>query len=123
MGAAGSRGGDACANMSGSCRCTAETNATPKEITVIQSLSRVRLSATPMDCSPPGSSVHGISQARVLEWAAVPFSRGVFPDCLVDKESTCNEGDPRSIPGLGRSAGEGIGYPLQFSWASWGLSW
>ena len=29
-----------------------------------------------MDCSPPGSSVHGISQARILEWVAVPFSRG-----------------------------------------------
>ena len=28
------------------------------------------------DCSPPGSSVHGILQARVLEWAAIPFSRG-----------------------------------------------
>ena len=30
----------------------------------------------PMDCSPPGSSVHGISQARTLEWVATPFSRG-----------------------------------------------
>ena len=30
----------------------------------------------PMDCSPPGSSVHGILQARILEWIAVPFSRG-----------------------------------------------
>ena len=30
----------------------------------------------PMDCSPPGSSVHGIFQARILEWAAIPFSRG-----------------------------------------------
>ena len=30
----------------------------------------------PMDCSPPGSSVHGILQARVLESVAVPFSRG-----------------------------------------------
>ena len=30
----------------------------------------------PMDCSPPGSSVHGILQARVLEWVAVSFSRG-----------------------------------------------
>ena len=30
----------------------------------------------PIDCSPPGSSVHGIFQARVLEWAAIPFSRG-----------------------------------------------
>ena len=33
-------------------------------------------------------------------------------------ESSCNPGDPGSIPGLGRSAGEGIGYPLQYSWAS-----
>ena len=30
----------------------------------------------PMDCSPPGSSVHGIFQARVLEWIAISFSRG-----------------------------------------------
>ena len=30
----------------------------------------------PMDCSPPGSSVHGILQARILEWAAISFSRG-----------------------------------------------
>ena len=32
----------------------------------------------PMDCIPPGSSVHGILQARVLEWVAIPFSRGNF---------------------------------------------
>jgi len=30
----------------------------------------------PMNCSPPGSSVHGILQARILEWVAVSFSRG-----------------------------------------------
>ena len=30
----------------------------------------------PMDCSPPGSSVHGLLQARILEWLAIPFSRG-----------------------------------------------
>ena len=30
----------------------------------------------PMDCSPPGSSIHGIVQARVLEWVAISFSRG-----------------------------------------------
>ena len=30
----------------------------------------------PMDCSPPGSSVHGIFQARILEWVAIPSSRG-----------------------------------------------
>ena len=34
------------------------------------------------------------------------------------KESTCNAGDPSSIPGLRRSSGDGIGYPLQYSWAS-----
>ena len=34
------------------------------------------------------------------------------------KESACNAGDPSSIPGLGSSPGEGIGYPLQYSWAS-----
>ena len=32
----------------------------------------------PMDCSPPGSSVHGVFQARMLECIAVPFSRGSF---------------------------------------------
>ena len=41
-----------------------------------------------------------------------------FPDSLIGEESACNTGDPGSIPGLGRSAGEGIGYPLQYSWAS-----
>ena len=32
-----------------------------------------------MDCSLPGSSAHGILQARILEWVAIPFSRGIFP--------------------------------------------
>ena len=41
-----------------------------------------------------------------------------FPDSSVGKESTCNAGDPGSIPGLGRSPGEGIGYPIQYSRAS-----
>ena len=36
----------------------------------------------------------------------------------VGKESACNAGDPGSIPGSGRSAGEGTGFPLQYSWAS-----
>jgi len=36
----------------------------------------------------------------------------------VGKESACNAGDPGWIPGSGRSTGEGIGYPLQCSWAS-----
>ena len=41
-----------------------------------------------------------------------------FPDSSVGKEAACNAGDPGLIPGSGRSAGEGIGYPLQYSWAS-----
>ena len=40
-------------------------------------------------------------------------------DSSVGKESACNAEDPSLIPGLGRSTGEGIGYPLQYSWASW----
>ena len=63
----------------------------------------------PMDCSPPGSNVHGIFQARVLEWGATAFSawasRGnhslffvsgnLFPSrrvSMVAKESSCNAG-------------------------------
>ena len=41
-----------------------------------------------------------------------------FPGSSAGKESSCNAGDPDSIPGLGTSPGEGIGYPLQCSWAS-----
>ena len=43
-----------------------------------------------------------------------PILRG-FPDSSLGKESACNVGDPGSIPGLGRSPGEGQGYPLQYS--------
>ena len=48
----------------------------------------------------------------------MPPSPMGFPDSSADKESSCNAGDPGSIPGLGRSSGEGIGYPLQYSWPS-----
>ena len=44
-------------------------------IVVIQSLSLVRLFGDPMDSSPLGCSVHGISQARILEWVAISFSK------------------------------------------------
>ena len=81
----------------------------------------------PMDSSLPGSSVHGILQARILEWFAILFSRdlpypGIEPgspaDSSVGKESACNARDPSLIPESGRSAGDGIGYPLRYSWAS-----
>ena len=45
----------------------------------------------------------------------IPHSPLAFPDSLVGKESTCNAGDLGSIPGLGRSPGEGKGYPHQDS--------
>ena len=45
-----------------------------------------------------------------------------FPGGSVGKESTRNAGDPGSIPGSGRSAGEGIGYLLQYLWAPIGGS-
>ena len=41
-----------------------------------------------------------------------------FPGSLAAKESTCNAGNLSLIHGSGRSAGEGIGYPLKYSWAS-----
>ena len=41
-----------------------------------------------------------------------------FTDSSVGKEFACNAGDPGSIPGWGKSPGEGIGYPLQYSWSS-----
>ena len=41
-----------------------------------------------------------------------------FPESSVGKESACNSGDLGLIPGLGRSAGEGTGYLIQYSWAS-----
>ena len=87
-----------------------------------------------MDYSSPGFSVHGIFQARIVEWVAVSFSRGssqpkdqtwfshiagrLFTIWATRELSTCNAGDPCLIPVSGRSAGEGIGYPLQYSWAS-----
>ena len=48
------------------------------------------------------------------------WSKGSFglPGGSDGKESACSTGDLGSIPGLGRSPGEGIGYPLQYSWAS-----
>ena len=71
----------------------------------------------PMDCSLPGSSIHGIFQARVLEWGAIAFSSQV---ALVVKNSLANarDGDLRdvgSIPGSGRSPGGGHGNSLQYS--------
>ena len=55
--------------------------------------------------------------SRLFHYTVLYIFMG-FPDSSFGKESTCNAGDSSLIPGLGRSAGEGIGYPLQYSWAS-----
>ena len=66
-----------------------------------------------MNCSPPGSSVHGIFQARVLEWGAIAFSgiyiyierereRDLPGGGSVVKHLPANAGDTGSIPDLGR---------------------
>ena len=45
---------------------------------MLSCFTRVWLFCDPMDCSPPGSSVHGTLQARILEWVAMPSSKGIF---------------------------------------------
>ena len=65
-----------------------------------------------MDCI-----VHGVAKSQT-QLSNFHLKRKSFPDSSVGKESTCSVGDPGSTPGLGKSTGEGIGYPLQYSWAS-----
>ena len=78
----------------------------------------------PMDCSLPGSSVHGICQARVLEWGATAFSARKdetmskpsfrnFSGGPVVKNPPANAGDTGSIPGPGRF------HTLRSSYCSW----
>ena len=52
------------------------------------------------------------------EVATLAVASTAFSGSSVGKESACNAGDPGSIPGWGRSPREGIGYPLQYSWAT-----
>ena len=56
----------------------------------------------PMDCSPPGSSVHGISQTRILEWVAISYS-GIFP----------NQGSNHCLPQLLHWQADSL------HWATW----
>ena len=89
----------------------------------------------PMDCSLPGSSIHEIFQARVLEWVAISFSRGssqprdrtlvsritgrrfklwATREALCMEVSACNSGDLGSVLGWGRSPEEGNDNSLQY---------
>ena len=69
-----------------------------------------------MQLSP--SSIHRTFQKHQLFFFPHTHNFQGFPDSSIGKESACNAGNIGSIPGSGRSAREGIGYPLQYSWAS-----
>ena len=56
-------------------KCNGALKGISKALCVLIPFTRVRL-CDPMDCSPPGSSVRGILQERILEWVAMPSSRG-----------------------------------------------
>ena len=74
----------------------------------------------PMDRGAWQAAVHGVTKDWtrwvIKHSTAVPCSQG-FPGSSAGIESTCSAGDPGSIPGPGSSPGEGIGYPLQDSFA------
>ena len=117
-----------------------------QELLHVKSLRLCPTLCNSMDCSPPGSveGCHFLLQGIFLTQGSNPsllcllhWQAGSLPlvppgkarlrilyifsqeaDDICGKESTCNAGDPSSIFGSGRSAGERIGYPLQFSWAS-----
>ena len=93
------------------------------------------LQADSLPSEPPGKPKNtGVGSLSLLQWAfptqelnqCLLDCRWIFyqlryqgsPDSSVGKESSCNAGDPCLIAGSGRSSGEGIGYPLQCSWAS-----
>ena len=75
-----------------------------------------------MDGEAWQATVHGVTRVghdlATKPPPNIPIKDKGCPDSSVGKESTCNVGDPSSIPGSGSSPGEGIGYPLQYSWDS-----
>ena len=71
--------GGICKHTADSLCCTAETNNAVKQLHVwAQSLQSCPTLCDPMVCNPPGSSVRGLLQARILEWVAIPSSRWIF---------------------------------------------
>ena len=82
-------------------------NPPPMQETLVRFLGRE-------DTQEPGMGTYSSILAPPPPKAAQRSILG-FPDSSVGKESACNTGDPGSIPGSGRSAGEGKHYPLQYS--------
>ena len=66
-----------------------------------------------LQCGRPGFDTWVGKIPYRREWLPTPVG---FPGSSADKESASNAGDPSTIPGSGRSAGEGIDYPLQYCW-------
>ena len=79
-------------------------------------LSHLSSQKTGMRCIFPRQEMGGFDK-KETKWPQLK-QLWAFPGSSAGKESTCNAGDPSSIPGSGRSAGEGVGYPLQYSSAS-----
>ena len=67
----------------------------------------------PMDCSPPGSSVHGFLQARILEWVAISFSRG--SSHLIQGSNSSFSFWQADLTSASLYVGKGNGNPLQYS--------
>ena len=66
-----------------------------------------------LSCAPSGNLPHPRDRTH-LSWSSA-LAGGLFPGGSAGKESACNAGDMGLVPGLGRSPGEGKGYPLQYS--------
>ena len=69
---------------------------------VLLLLSHVQLFATPIACIPSGFSVHGASEARILEWIAISFSRD-FPDPWMEPTSFARQANFLPLSHLGSS--------------------
>ena len=99
-------------------RCLGWKDPLEKEMTTHSSILAWNITWT----EEPGGLQSKGSQSRTRLSTHAPLSYYLrtqdCPNSSVGKESACSEGDPSSIPGSGRSAGEGIGCSLQYSWAS-----
>ena len=87
-----------------------------RQIPLTQSLCSATKEASSVRSSCISVMTCDVEHDFVCLWPSV-YLRWGFPDSSVGKESACKAEDLGLIPGSGRSAGEGIGYPLQFSWA------
>ena len=73
----------------------------------------------PLPLHPPSPKrCFKVRPSAPSSWPEIAHLHDPDPDSSVGNESACSAGDPGYIPGLGRSPGEGMGYPLQYLWAS-----